>query len=232
MPILHPSTIPASATLIAALLAPAAFAQQAVITFDDGVEGWSSPPMSMVVMEGGNPGAHLVTMTNNFGLDYRNSSHPDFIGDYSTAVRVVFGLDLKVDQPSGGSGTLDVRPVIVMFRNAALEDAGGVPVTVWYRLTTMDSVMPWARHEVAFDPRSVALPEGWKGTGANDPGTSEPILPAGVTFADVLEGVTEVRLTTYEPGWFYIPADFNIGLDNIAIDRQGDAIFNEGFDPP
>jgi hypothetical protein len=67
------------------------------------------------------------------------------------------------------------------------------------------------------DPNSDILPPGWGGFGAEDPDTFEPILPEGVTFADVLSGVDEIAFTTIQPGFFFSFDDYDVTLDNITI---------------
>lgn len=69
------------------------------------------------------------------------------------------------------------------------------------------------------DPTSVTLPAGWGGTGYEDPETFELRLPDGVTYADVLASVDEVRLTTFVPGYFYGFNFWEVGFDNIRINR-------------
>ena len=62
----------------------------------------------------------------------------------------------------------------------------------------------------------------------------EPILPEGVTFADVMATVDEVAFTTFEPGWFYGPTVFDVRIDNLRIERSApsDVVFADGFDTP
>ena len=78
------------------------------------------------------------------------------------------------------------------------------------------------------------MPAGWGGYGAEDPNTFEPILPEGVTFADVMASVDELAFTTYEPGWFYGPTVFDVRIDNLRIERSApsDVVFADGFDTP
>ncbi len=69
------------------------------------------------------------------------------------------------------------------------------------------------------DPTSVTLPPGWGGTGYEDPDTFELRLPDGVTYADVLSSVDEFRLTTFVPGYFYGFNLWEVGFDNIRVNR-------------
>ena len=68
-----------------------------------------------------------------------------------------------------------------------------------------------------FDPTQTDLPQGWGGSGDEDPNTFEPILPADRTFADVLAGVDEVVFTTFVPGFFYGFTNFDLQVDNVSV---------------
>jgi len=67
------------------------------------------------------------------------------------------------------------------------------------------------------DPTSATLPDGWGGYGAEDD-QGRPYLPPDRTFADVLAGVDEIAITTYQPGYAYgAYHDFDVLYDNIEI---------------
>jgi len=67
------------------------------------------------------------------------------------------------------------------------------------------------------DPKSPTLPEGWGGYGAEDK-KGRPYLPADRTFADVIAGVDEIAITTYQPGYMYgSDHDFDVLYDNIEV---------------
>lgn len=67
------------------------------------------------------------------------------------------------------------------------------------------------------DPHSATLPEGWGGYGAEDK-KGRPYLPPDRTFADVLAGVDEIAITTYQPGYAYgSDHDFDVLYDNIEV---------------
>ena len=88
-------------------------------------------------------------------------------------------------------------------------------------------------YSVTFTPSSTDLPQGWGGYGAEDPVTFEPILPPGVTYADVMASTDELAFTTYEPGWFFGFTVFDVRYDNVFVDRAvaDDTLFVDGFDP-
>lgn len=76
----------------------------------------------------------------------------------------------------------------------------------------------WETRSVTFDPKSSTLPPGWVGFGDTDPGTLEPRLPAGVTFADIFAGVDEFAVTGAVPGYFFTDAFFGLRIGNIFVD--------------
>jgi hypothetical protein len=47
--------------------------------------------------------------------------------------------------------------------------------------------------------------------------TYEPILPAGRTWTNVLQGVDRIEFTTYVPGYFYGFTNFSLSIDNASI---------------
>jgi hypothetical protein len=71
------------------------------------------------------------------------------------------------------------------------------------------------------DPSMIELPTGWGGYGAEDPDTFEPILPENRTFTDVLAGADAIVFTTFQPGFFFSEAFFQMRLDNITIETTG-----------
>lgn len=45
----------------------------------------------------------------------------------------------------------------------------------------------------------------------------DPALPPGVSFADVLKSVAEIRIHTVVPGYLYGFTNFDVSIDNISI---------------
>ena len=144
----------------------------------------------------------------------RNSN---FLGDFSKYASVTVSIDFKVDSINM-LGNEVPRDLVVDFRNSSLAQ-GGLPWTsVWYNLGTLQGGQDWTTYSITFDPNAELKPEGWGGYGAEDPDTFEPILPEGVTFADVLTNVDELAFTTFVPGFFYGFTNFDVGVDNISIE--------------
>lgn len=205
----------------------AAGAQSTVVTFDNGAEGWIGPGGggggTFIESAGGNPGANLRTVFNDFGITFRNTSSEAFLGDYTTSSEITISVDLRVDE-IGFFGQPVSRPWLVELRDFDTA-VGGYPYSsVWFLFANISAAANggWQTYAVTFDPSSSTLPPGWGGTGAEDPDTFEPILPPGVSFADVLAGVDVIAFTTLQPGFFFGFTDFDLRLDNIAIARGGD----------
>jgi hypothetical protein len=125
------------------------------------------------------------------------------------------------------------RDLVVEFRSHALAQDGYPYTSVWFVLGTLSVDPAWHTYAVTFTPSSTDLPQGWGGYGAEDPVTFEPILPPGVTFADVMASADELAFTTFEPGWFFGFTDFDVRFDNLFVDRaqSNDVVFADGFDP-
>ncbi len=205
-------------------------AQTTVVTFDNGGEGWDGN--GLVESDGGNPGANFRFLLETFGIEIRNSSNPDFTGDFTRFGEVTVGIDALANSITFKGNEVS-RNLIVEFRSHALAQDGYEYASVWYNLGILQASPEWGTYAVTFTPASTELPEGWGGYGAEDPETFEPILPPGVTFADVMATTDELAFTTFEPGWFYGFTIFDARFDNVFIDRAGDTdvVFENGFDP-
>jgi len=212
------------------LMAGPLAAQTTVVTFDNGGEGWDGN--GLVEQDGGNPGANFHFFVNNFGIEARNDTNTAFIGDLTGASEVTVGADALTNSIQF-EGTEVSRELIVEFRSSSLAQDGYPYTSVWYDLGTIQAGSEWGAFQITFTPSSTELPAGWGGYGAEDPITFEPILPPGVTFADVMASVDELAFTTVEPGFFYGFADFDVRFDNLFIDRtvDTDTVFGNGFDP-
>jgi hypothetical protein len=212
------------------MIAAAANAQSAVVTFDNGNEGWDGN--GSIEDDGGNPGANVHFFIENFGIEFRTDSNAAFIGDFTAASAVTVGTDALVDSITF-EGSEVSRNLIVEFRSHALAQDGYPYTSVWYNLGVLQADPAWHAYSVSFVPASQELPEGWGGYGAEDPDTFEPVLPEGITFADVMAATDELAFTTYEPGYFYGFTVFDVRIDNLRIDRAADTdtVFADGFDP-
>jgi hypothetical protein len=206
--------------LIVAALPAAATADTTVTTFSSGAQGWYVSGGGSIPATGGNPGHCQRILFNDFGVGCANATNAPYLGDYTTAESVTIKIDLKVSQVSFFGQPVS-RPWLVELRD--LDGAsGGYPYnSVYFVFANVSAAThgSWTTFSVTFDPSSTTLPPGWGGTGAEDPVTYEPILPPGVTFADVLAGVDRIVFTTLQPGYFFGFTDFDLRMDNITIVR-------------
>lgn len=215
------------------LFCPALLGAQAVVTFDAGLEGWSGPQGpgggTMIEQAGGNPGAHLRTVFNDFGVTFRTTSSPDFVFDYTTQPSLTLRVDLEVEAITFG-GTPVPRPWLIALRDFDNPPSGFPWVSVWFKFADVSQAThgDWTTFSVSIaDTAAADLPDGWGGFGAED-AVGNPMLPADRTFTDVLAGVDEVALTTLEPGFLFGFTDFDLRIDNISI--VFDLIFADGFE--
>ncbi len=201
-------------------MASSAVAQNdATVTFAAGAEGWSLNGWNTVTATGGNP-AHRLNWNNfvdNFGMAARNSTNAAFIGDYTAKGPVTLSIDYQVNfiQFFGSPVSRDL--VVILYDDHTYQ--GAPAAAVWKKVGTLPGgFMPWTTFAATVpDVLATALPDTWKGAGAEDPNTFEPVLPAGRTWTNVLQGVDRIEFTTLVPGFFYGFTNFNLSIDNVSI---------------
>ncbi len=192
--------------------------------FSNGADGWVGPagPGGATGIEGsgGNDGAYMQTVFNNFGITFSNTTNNAFLGDYTTADEITLSMDIRVDYLNFFGQDVS-RPWLVELRDVDGATNGYPYNSVWFLFDNVSQAnnSEWSTYSVTFDPNAIDLPSGWGGYGAEDPMTFEPTLPDGVSFSDVLSGVDEIAFTTFQPGFFFGFADHTIGIDNLSITR-------------
>lgn len=191
----------------------------ALVTFDNGNEGWSLNGWDTVSPNGGNPGAriHWNNFVDTFGMSARNSTNPAFIGDYVAKGEVTLSVDFQVNFIQFFGNPVSRTLVVILHDDDSFN--GAPPAAVWKVLGTLPGTgLPWTTFSTLVpDVTSAALPAGWQGAGDEDPVTFEPVLPAGRTWSNVLQGVDRIEFTTFVPGFFYGFTFFNLSIDNVAI---------------
>lgn len=214
--------MPLAVTALCSWSGAALAASSTVVGFDGGTDGGFTGN-AYYESVGGNPLGNAHFLIENFGIELRTggigeTSNPDFLGDYSAFGAVAFGVDVKVISLAfGGSQIAREIGITLIDRDIQGPDgASGVFFLLDYisRATHGD----WTTLSVSIDdPRQSELPPGWIGFGDYDPVTFAPLLPEGATFATVLAGVDEFRLTSFQPGYFYGFTDFNVRVDNLYL---------------
>ena len=160
---------------------------------------------------------------SNFFITVGNSLNPAFVGDYSQFDSVTLSADVRVDSIIFFFQQVS-RPWFVELRSTKLAQGNYPWTSVWFKFAEISAANHgnWTNFSVTIDDTSSAtLPTGWRGYGDEDPNTFEPILPAGITFADVLANVDEIVFSTAEPGFFFGQTEFDITLDNLSIETTG-----------
>lgn len=207
-------------TTLLALAGGQAMAQTTTTTFDSGLEGWSISGRTTIDEGGGNPDENLHgILIDVFGADTRNRTNLNFLGDYNRfGGSVELSIDIKVNSIDF-FGSPVPRELVVDLRD--FDNDNGFPWTsTWYSLGVLDSRVnnEWVTYSIIIDDTaSLDLPAGWRGSGAEDPDTFEPILPEGRTFASVLASIDEITFTTFVPGYFFGFTNFDIQVDNVTI---------------
>ena len=216
---------------LAIITAAAPAGDTTVVDFEDCAgntcEGWSGPSgpggATSIDPAGGNPDRNLHTVFSDFFINFRNSSNPQFVRDFSTLENFTLSVDLKAESISF-AGSDVTRPWLVEIRDHDDTPPGYAWVSVWYLFSWVGEG-EWTTWSVRVEnPAAAELPEGWGGTGAEDPRTFEPGLPADRTFADVLAGADSIVFTTGQPGLVFGLTDFDLRIDNVTITtNQGTA---------
>jgi hypothetical protein len=211
-----------------------------VVTFDEGVAGWTAgPDCQPIIDDGGNPGAFWNFANRYCDGDWFvraffrtwNDTNPAFIGDYTAKGPVRITVDVNVnDYTLHGWWTMEVeeyRQLVVEFidyDNPYTDPDTGYSWP-WTSVIYQAGYFPnreagWKTFTVDIeDPSATEVPEGWVGFGGPEsPTTYMPQLPPDRTFADVMAGVDEIQLHSIEPGYFYsIGFTHDIEFDNITI---------------
>jgi Ca2+-binding RTX toxin-like protein len=228
------NTIRLLGTSIAILaLATTAMAQPADVTFDDGMEGWDPNPDCTAILDDGAEHGNYLNFTNvcddtgflRGWFNMYNNTNEAFVGDYTAKGPVRISFDMSVEfydflTFNGWLAVEEYRDVVVELIDFD-DPAPGYPWTsVYFNVGFLPARDSGWRTFVAdvVDVNSTELPAGWGGTGAEDPVTYMPTLPAHRTWTDVLAGVDEIRITSLVPGYFY-SLDFlhSINVDNLSI---------------
>jgi len=215
----------AAVSCLALIAGTAAAGDTVTTTFDNGAEGWSGPGgpggATNILPNGGNSGAHMQTVFNDFGVTFRNNSNSDFLGDYTASNEITISMDVQVSNLNFFGQDVS-RPWLVQLVDFDGAQGGYPYNSVWFLFDNISEANNdgWSTYSVTFDPNATDLPAGWGGYGAEDPNTFEPTLPDGVSFSDVLAGVDEIQFTTLQPGFFFSFTDHTIGIDNLSITRS------------
>ena len=215
-----------SLAAFSAMLIAGGASADTVVTFDSGTEGWTGSGNTFIDTTGGNPGNNLRTIFQGFGITFRNLTNAEFIGDYTLSASKTLEIDTKVEQIDF-FGTPVSRPWLVQLRDYDNPPPGYPYVSVWYKFADISEAAhgSWTTFSVSIvDTLATELPPGWGGTGAEDPTTFEPILPADRTFTDVIDGIDEIVYTTFEPGFFFGETAHDIRIDNVSIFSTGNPV--------
>jgi hypothetical protein len=197
-------------------------ASATVVGFDGGTDGGFTGN-AFYEADGGNPGGTAHFFIETFGIELRTgaigeTSNPHFLGDYSGFGSITFSVDVKVSSIKFGGREVPRELGFALIDRDIQGPDGGSGIFFLLDYISKAEYSDWTTLSVTItDPTQVTLPDGWIGFGDYDPVTLEPILPDGATFASVLAGVDEFRLTSFQPGFFYGFTDFDVRVDNLSI---------------
>lgn len=172
----------------------------------------------------GNPGGNAHHFNDAFGQELRtggpgNPLNSAFVGNYGAVGSVTIGFDIRVDSLTDFIGNQIVRSIGIMLIDHDTQGPNG-SAGVFFDLGLIGANIQsdWTHLELTIDDTSAMdLPTGWVGFGDEDPNTFETVLPAGATFASILSGVDEFRISTFVPGFFFTNAFWDMRIDNVSI---------------
>ncbi len=211
---------------VCALSSAAYGASTTVVGFDGGSDGGFTGNAFFETM-GGNPGGNAHHSTAIFFNEIRTGgvgepANANFLGDYSSFGQVTFSFDVKTDSLTDFLGNPILRSVGFRISNRNIQGPDG-DSGVFFEADKFLGTNPnigtpdWTTLSVTIDdPTSATLPTGWIGFGDTN-ALFEPVLPAGVTFADILANATDFAITGAVPGFFFTDAFFDVRIDNVAV---------------
>ena len=203
-----------------------------VVTFDSGAQGWSINGLTAITPTGGNPDhrIHWDDPVDTFVLSARTSTNNAFLGDYTARGATTLAIDIQVDSIQFFGGNVPRELAVILYDD---DPFNGAPAAfVWSSLGVLDgNGTGWLSYEANItDVFSSTLPAGWGGGGDEDPMTFEPILPAGRSWTDVLQGVDRVEFTTGIPGFVFGFTNFDLSIDNVRTEPFTGASFCDAAD--
>lgn len=211
--------------LVAASIAAGAGAGNILVSedFETGTGGWQFQGNELL-FPGGNPGNYLgIPLIDSFGITFGTSdASSPLIGDLTGYAGLEISFDMRTFQFRNFAGEpIDPasRPLVLQFIDRGDPDDFLDDVSVYI----VGQHIPyekdgWSR--ITFSVPTTTgdlLPDGWGGTGDEDPDTFEPILPSNRTFESVMANVDEVMISTFVPGFFYGFTFWEIGVDNLLV---------------
>lgn len=216
-----------SKSITIATIAAAAFAASAgvnsTVTFDNGHEGWSvNGNQTIIDIGGANGNVMHQYQFDGFFQEIRNSTNATYLGDWTAKGALIeISADIRVNTLRSPFNPSNIYPreVVLEFRDYDNPATTYPWASVWaLSPELMDSTVDgFVTHTWLVDTTALGLPIGWGGTGAEDPNTFEPILPAGTSYTEVLQNVDEMVFTTAVPGYFYGFTEWDFEVDNISV---------------
>lgn len=217
--------------LLAATLSTATIAQadEFVDDFESGPSagGWRISGGGTTESEGGNPGAWLHRNNlDTFAPIVRTTIPADtpFVGDYR---------DMGVTQISFDAQLLfrDWGDAVGFPMSILLRDTKGTPNDVqdddyaYYAGPDVPLMAEgWVHYDFVIPSESTdAVPEGWSGGWAGDGENFRP----GVDWNDVITNVDQVEIWWIHPAWFAILSQWDVGMDNIAIETEDAGVLGD-----
>jgi hypothetical protein len=191
---------------------------------DDGSILWNMNGNQVILDDGrGISGPYInLPYADYWGFTLTDNGATGLTGDLTVNTALTVSVDLRnfaflnfFGDPIDPSS----RPVILQLWDEGDPEDFFDDVSVWFRGPAIPAMADgWVTYSFEIPiPGGNEMPAGWGGTGDEDPVTFEPKLPDDRTFRSVLQHVTRVGISTFEPGYFYASSFIEFGADNLSV---------------
>ncbi len=221
--------------LCVAVLPVPAMADTITDTFEQGVNigKWNINGNFSIDAAGGNPGYWLHhPLADTFYPVVRNTGVSPFVGDFRAMGVTTIAFDAILVARDAGNPT--GWPMSLLLRDTkGTPDPGDDDYAYYVGPQVPQIGEGWLHYDFAIPSDDVTpVPAGWSGGWAGDLENFRP----GVDWNDVITNVDSVEIWWNHPAFFAIFAQWNVGMDNIAIttasacvgDTDGDGIVGIG----
>lgn len=194
--------------------------------FDSGqnLGGWSYNPGDVIESTGGNPGGWLhQPAADTFGPIFISAADA-LSGDFRAGGVDLFTFDARLDNMDFGDGTgFDMCLLLRDTQGTSAPNDDDFAYAVGPNIPLEGA--GWKGFDFPIPSADTsALPTGWTGGWSGDATSFRP----GIDWSDVITSVDRVEIWWIHPAFFAIFQQWNLGLDNIALWADGQAILRNG----
>ena len=195
-------------------------------TFDDGQNhgGWSYNPDDAIEATGGSPGGWLHQATAITFAPIFISSAKEYSGDFRAGGVSKISFDARLDTQEWGTGA-GFNMSVLLRDSKGTSDPADDDYAYFVGPEIPLEGTGWKHFDFPIPSQDTsAVPAGWKGGWAGDLESFRP----GIDWNDVITNVDQVEIWFMNPSFFAIIQLWDIGLDNILMEADGQAAVRNG----